>query len=450
MAAVSVIELVRVTKEYRLGELQNFKQRAQNLFSDLRGKPLQRRALFKALDDVDLSVAKGDVLGIIGPNGSGKSTLLKLLARISTPTRGVVTVTGTVAPLIEVGAGLVRELTGRENIYLNAAILGMRSAEVTRRFDEIVAFSELHEFIDTPIKHYSSGMSMRLAFSIATSVNADILIVDEVLAVGDLTFQRKCFDRMEDMIRRQGKTVLLVSHNIRQIERLCNRVVLLDHGRIIADGAPATVCDLFFEQSDARIRAHTGDRGAAGAGRQQVSGEVDLTHVSLHGLDARPVEEVPYRSDVTIVMRYRFDVSLDEVTFGIGVHTTDFLYLTTHNSEQQLLIKSLGRGEHEIRIVIRQFPLLPGVYSIRVGVTAGMVTRPVFYAENVLQFRVVGRPEDPIVSWMREGFLQLDASWEGLGEPISADRIARIDVRDRDPADRVAAELPERTRQDRL
>src|SRR5205085_2887023 len=180
-----------------------------------------------------------------GTNGAGKSTMLKMLARITVPTSGTVRVRGKIAPLIEVGAGLISELTGRENVFLNGIILGMSYRQIKSKFDEIVAFAELEEFIDTPIKRYSSGMAVRLGFSIATCVDADILIVDEVLAVGDLAFQRKCFDRMEDMIKRQGKTVLLVSHNTRQIERLCSRVILMDHGRVVADDSPGKVCDLF-------------------------------------------------------------------------------------------------------------------------------------------------------------------------------------------------------------
>ena len=172
------------------------------------------------------------MVGIIGHNGAGKSTLLKMLARISTPTSGSVKVNGRISPLIEVGAGFVPDFTGRENVYLNASILGMKKKEIDRKFDEIVDFAEMAEFIDTPVKRYSSGMQVKLAFAVATSVESEILIVDEVLAVGDLAFQRKCIDRMDTLIRRDGRTVLVVSHNIRQIERLCSRALLLDHGRL--------------------------------------------------------------------------------------------------------------------------------------------------------------------------------------------------------------------------
>jgi len=232
MAAITVDH---VTKEFQLGQIHNLRHALGRALVKLQRRVPVSKPAFKAVDDANFHVEQGDVLGIIGINGAGKSTLLKLLARITVPTSGMVTVRGKIAPLIEVGAGLISDLTGRENIFLNGIILGMPYAHIKRKFDEIVAFAELEEFIDTPIKRYSSGMAVRLGFSIATSVDADILIVDEVLAVGDLAFQRKCFDRMEDMIKRQGRTVWLVIHNTRQIERLCTRVILMDHGRIIAD-----------------------------------------------------------------------------------------------------------------------------------------------------------------------------------------------------------------------
>ena len=210
-----IIQLNHVSKDYRLGTLTSLKDSVRNTVRRLRGQPVKKRAAFRALDDMDFSIEQGEVVGIIGNNGAGKSTLLKLLAKVTTPTAGHVAVNGKVAPLIEVGAGLVPDLTGRENVFLNATILGISRADIAARFDEIVAFSELESFIDTPIKRYSSGMKIRLAFAIATSVEAEILIIDEVLAVGDLAFQRKCFERMEDLIKGRGNTVLIVSHNIR-------------------------------------------------------------------------------------------------------------------------------------------------------------------------------------------------------------------------------------------
>ena len=188
-----IIEVNHLTKEYQLGHITSLKENVFNTFRRLGRKPIQQRENFKALDDVNFTIEQGEVVGIIGHNGAGKSTLLKHLANISKPTKGKVIVRGSVAPLIEVGAGVNPELTGRENIFLNGAILGIPKKIIQQKLDEIIDFSELEQFIDTPVKRYSSGMTVKLGFSIATSMDADILIIDEVLAVGDLAFQRKCF-----------------------------------------------------------------------------------------------------------------------------------------------------------------------------------------------------------------------------------------------------------------
>ena len=191
-----------------------------------------------ALKDVSFEIQRGEVVGIIGRNGAGKSTLLKILSRITEPTTGFAEIRGRVGSLLEVGTGFHPELTGRENIYLNGAILGMRKAEIERKFDEIVAFAEVETFIDTPVKHFSTGMYLRLAFAVAAYLEPEILIVDEVLAVGDANFQRKCLDKMQD-VGQQGRTVLLVSHNMSAITRMCSRAILINEGKVVKDG-PAT------------------------------------------------------------------------------------------------------------------------------------------------------------------------------------------------------------------
>lgn len=412
-----IIEVNHVTKEYHLGALHSLKQSAQHALARLRGESVPQRPPFKALDDVDFTVEEGEVLGIIGTNGAGKSTLLKMLARISVPTRGSVKVHGKVAPLIEVGAGLVGDLTGRENVYLNGAILGIPKAEIARKFDEIVAFAELEEFIDTPIKRYSSGMSVRLGFAIATSVDADILIVDEVLAVGDLAFQRKCFDRMEDMIKRQGKTVLLVSHNIRQVERLCSRVILLDHGKILKNGKPARVCNLFYTRSDEQIKHNLAAANMARtAARNETSGEVQLLNVSILDEDGIPTDKITANTDLTVVLEYLAHKELINPVFGVGVHTTDFLYLATHHSDKQIHLPKIAPGKFKMLCKITHFPFLPGAYSLRVGIAVGEMASTAFYAENVFQFQVVIEDEKRTEA-MREGFVDLDAEWEAPIEP---------------------------------
>lgn len=233
-------------------------------------------------------------------------------------------------------------------------------------------------------------------------MESDILIVDEVLAVGDLAFQRKCFDRMENLIKRQGKTVLLVSHNIRQIQRLCNRVIMLDHGRINKEGDPQAVCDSFYEQSDEKIKTNT----SLTQNIASTSGELELMEVNFWIMMTK--ELIVFRI-IMFVVQFRIRVlqNLNEVTFGFGFHTTDFLYLTTHNSEEQLNISHLSPGEYEIACKVNRLPLLPGVYSLRFGVTAGQAARTIFYGENLKHFQVAG--DVPIT--VRDGFFALDARW---------------------------------------
>lgn len=199
---------------------------------------------FVALDKVSVSIKKGEVFGIIGYNGSGKSTLLKAIAGILKPTSGTIKVYGTIAPLIELGAGFDLDLTARENIFLNGSVLGFSKKSISEKFDEIVEFSELRDFLDVPMKNYSSGMVARIGFSVATMIRSDILIVDEILSVGDMLFQQKCEQRINDLMQ-GGTTVLIVSHSLEQIRRLCNRVLWLDHGKIKMLGDTKTVCDAY-------------------------------------------------------------------------------------------------------------------------------------------------------------------------------------------------------------
>lgn len=201
---------------------------------------------FMALQDVSFGVRPGEAVALIGVNGSGKSTMLKLIAGVMEPTGGSVAVHGSIAPLIELSAGFDPDLTGRENIFLNGALLGHRRSYMTEHYDEIVEFAELEPFIDIPVRSYSSGMVARLGFSIATTVNADILVVDEVLAVGDHNFQQKCHRRMEQMLK-NGTTLLFVSHDAKQVKKLCTRAIWLDHGRMMADGPAVEVCDRYLD-----------------------------------------------------------------------------------------------------------------------------------------------------------------------------------------------------------
>lgn len=244
----NIIQFEHVTKEYRLGAIGGGTLRGdlQSLMARVRGKEdpnlrigqsaYARNERFLALDDVSFSVKKGERVGIIGHNGAGKSTLLKLLSRVTGPTKGTISYNGRIASMLEVGTGFHPELTGRENVYMNGAILGMTKAEIKKKFDDIVHFAEMEQFIDTPVKRYSSGMYVKLAFAVAAHLDADILVMDEVLAVGDMKFQQKCLGKMDDVSKNEGRTVLYVSHNMNTIRQLCTRCIVLDHGKVIFDG----------------------------------------------------------------------------------------------------------------------------------------------------------------------------------------------------------------------
>lgn len=247
----TIIEVNNLVKEYRLGAIggTTLTKEIQSFFARLRkkedpnslvgkGKNENDGDIFRALDGISFKVKKGEALGIIGHNGAGKSTLLKLLSRVTAPTSGEISYEGRIASMLEVGTGFHPELTGRENVYLNGAILGMTKSEIDSKFDEIVEFAEMRKFIDTPVKRYSSGMYVKLAFAVAAHLDSEIIVMDEVLAVGDMKFQQKCLGKMGDAANNEGKTVLYVSHNMDTIRRLCTRCLVLDHGKIIFDGAP--------------------------------------------------------------------------------------------------------------------------------------------------------------------------------------------------------------------
>ncbi len=250
-----VVKIQNVSKKYRIGGLHPGYMTFREMIGDLFAAPLRRlrngsesHQELWALSDVNLEVRQGEPIGIIGHNGAGKSTLLKILSRITKPTTGQVEIFGRIGSLLEVGTGFHPDLTGLENVYLNGAILGMRRAEIERKFDEIIAFAELEKFIETPVKFYSSGMYVRLAFSVAAHLEPEILIMDEVLAVGDAAFQQKCLDKMHS-IRQRGHTIFFVSHNMPAVSRLCKRVILLEAGRVKADGDPHSVVNEYISST---------------------------------------------------------------------------------------------------------------------------------------------------------------------------------------------------------
>lgn len=258
-----VIRLEGISKRYRIGAKQEKYKTLRDTLTDAAVAPIRRLHSFFcgqpstnvthndtiwALQDVSLTIQRGEVVGIIGSNGAGKSTLLKILSRITEPTHGFAKMRGRVSSLLEVGTGFHPELTGRENVYLNAAILGMKHTEIDRKFDEIVAFAEIEKFIDTPVKHYSSGMYLRLAFAVAAHLEPDILLVDEVLAVGDAAFQKKCLGKMQD-VARQGRTILFVSHNMAALEHLCQKAIVLHEGKLLLSTGSKEAIDFYLHMT---------------------------------------------------------------------------------------------------------------------------------------------------------------------------------------------------------
>ena len=377
-----IIEVKNLTKEYNLGTITNVKDSIRHTLAKLSNKKTWQRNNFKALNNINFTVNPGEVVGIIGHNGAGKSTLLKHLANITKPTSGEVNVRGSLAPLIEVGAGVNPELTGRENIFLNGAILGIPKKIIQTKLDEIIDFSELDKFIDTPVKRYSSGMTVKLGFSIATSMDADILIIDEVLAVGDLAFQRKCFDRMETLIRKEGKTVLLVSHNIRQVTRMCSRVILLNKGEIIEDGDPERVASTFYKENNAKILLKS-----ATTKTNNKNTSLLFNGAEILSAEGKPTENINPGDPLNIRIKLKVLRKINKPEIVIGTHTTDFVYLTGNSTDTQHQIQELLPGSYEVHLSHSNYPLKPGVYGIRLAIF-DQNRNALFSGENLAFFSI--------------------------------------------------------------
>ena len=356
----SAIQAERLGKRYRRGvyvdaglrhALERF---VRSPWQAMRGaKPEE----FWALKDVSLEVKEGEVLGLIGRNGAGKTTLLKILSRITRPTEGWAEIRGRVRSLLEVGTGFHPELTGRENAYLSGSILGMSKREIDRKFDEIVAFAEIEKFIETPVKHYSSGMYVRLAFSVAAHLEPEILLVDEVLAVGDINFQKKCLGKMGE-VAKGGRTVVLVSHQLNQIRRLCERVAWVDGGSIRMAGGTHEVVSAYesamalSDQAEEEKRGKERPRGSAGTGAKFVRWEI-------LGNSADSAHTLNSVGPVTIRFKLKVWRRVDEAVHGLALYT----------HEQQLLLSQptqklrLSPGEYELCHTFPMLPLRPGPYG---------------------------------------------------------------------------------------
>lgn len=367
-----------------------------------------------AVRDVSFDLMPGESLGIIGRNGSGKSTVLKLITRILRPTSGQIVIRGRVSALLELGTGFHPDLTGRENIYLNASVLGLTKEDVESQFASIVAFSELEEFIDVPVKHYSSGMYMRLGFSIAIHVNPDILIVDEILAVGDQAFQEKCVDQIY-RLKRKGTTIIMVSHNLNMIRNLCSRLLWLDQGDLRGEGPTESMIAQYLATTYQNPASTSAPARTEGDFRRWGTGEVEITGV--HFLDAEDEETAAFCTGdpLTIEIAYRARKSVQDAEFGLALFRQDGLQINSPNNRLAGEQIDLEPGSGVVRYSIDRLPLLPARYYATIAIHDGRTANAYDFHEQAYSFHVLAGGGQNL-----DGILHLPATWEWRPRPTGA------------------------------
>jgi ABC-2 type transport system ATP-binding protein len=385
-----------VSKRFRL-----YHERNRSLKSAvLRGRRAQYDE-FWALRDVDLQIEAGKTFGLVGENGSGKSTLLKCIARILRPDEGRIRSKGKMAALLELGSGFHPELSGRENVFLNGSILGLSRRDLTARFDEIVAFAGLERFIDQPVKNYSSGMYVRLGFSIAINVDPDILLVDEVLAVGDAVFQRRCNEKFAEF-RRSGKTVVLVSHAADAMRTMCDKVAWLQEGRVVSEGRPEEIVDDYVDEGHEDRVEVTAEVAESRWG----SGEVRLQDVHLLDASGRPTSHPATGDAVTFHLRYRASEPVSKPVFGLAIETLDGTWLWAHHTRDAGFVPDEIRGEGTVELRVPRLMLQPGTYDLSASVVDYTTTHQYDYLRRCLRFDVEhGAPRES------GGYVALGGQW---------------------------------------
>jgi len=394
MNAIQVVNVSRVYQKYSSRHrFQTFKSALVK--GDLI-KCIRADELVTALDGVSFDVEKGRTLGLIGENGSGKSTMLKIVAGITKPTSGWVATNGKVSALIELGAGFHPEITGRENVFINGIMLGLSKKEITAKFDEIVRFAELEEFIDAPVKTYSSGMYMRLGFSVAINVNPEILLIDEVLAVGDASFIPKCLDRIDDF-RRRKKTILFVSHDLATVEKICDRVVWLKNGRVTAVGEPKRIVDAYLQdvtmkQEKAFEKKSEGTASVESGGEERRENrwgrrEIEIRTVTLRSLQGQPKHVFSPDEGMIIEMDVAAPSPASDFVFGVGIFNSQGVscYGTNTHLEDLEPVRLTGEGRVEFRI--GKLNLINGTYYLDVAVHR-RDGYPYDYHQNLYSFLV--------------------------------------------------------------
>jgi len=406
----TAIQTRKLSKRYHGGEIRGrgYLRDAMREWFRAPGRNLRHGAAreeFWALRDVDLRVDHGEVLGVIGRNGAGKTTLLKILSRITRPTRGEAEIRGRVGSLLEVGTGFHPELTGRENTYLSGAILGMSKNEISARFDEIVAFAEIERFIDMPVKHYSSGMFVRLAFAVAAHLEPDILLVDEVLAVGDVAFQRKCLGKMGD-VSRTGRTILFVSHNMGAISQLCQRCLLLRDGRVADDGPPGRVLGEYLKACAGSDGTDSRNWDRAGSGR------VRIASIEILDGEGHACSTISMNRELRLRIGGEAECADVDFTLSIQFFTASgipVLYLY----DQFRNFRPRADNQFLIELRIPQLLLMPGAYYLHVWIgRAGMEDYD--WVKNAAALEVIQGVDVPITLPLTQGqglvFSALDAT----------------------------------------
>jgi ABC-2 type transport system ATP-binding protein len=358
MTGQSVLSVDHLVKSFRIHQ-----QKTNSLKQFIAARGRNKFEEFIAVNDVTFDVREGEVFGVIGQNGSGKSTLLKCMAGILQPNAGSVTVHRRMGALLELGAGFHPELTGRENIFLNAAILGMGRRDIAGRFDDIVDFSGLHTFIDQPVKTYSSGMYVRLAFAVAINVDPQLLIVDEILAVGDVSFQRRCLEKFVEF-RNEGRTIVLVTHDMNSVKNLCDRAIWLEHGKAIDEGDPSDLVEAYTE------RMLGADARSADGSIRRGSGEIKITKVEMFVEGSTtPVKRCRTSDSVMLRLHYEADNTIPQPVVGIEIQSLGGATVTGPNTRDVGMVPSTMSGSGVVEVTLPRVDLLPGTYDLHTTIT---------------------------------------------------------------------------------
>ena len=399
-----VIAFENVSKQFMLSH--NASHSMLGAFVSL-GRRRNSAELFHAVRDVSFEVCTGESVGLVGHNGSGKSTLLKLATRILRPTSGQTLIKGRVSALLELGAGFHDDLTGRENIYLNGSVLGLSRAEIDAKFAEIVAFSELEDFIDVPVKHYSSGMFMRLGFSVAVHCEPDVLLIDEILAVGDAAFQKKCIDRIV-ALKEQGITIIMVSHHLSVLQRLCDKLVWLDHGNVKGIGPTSEIAPLYTAYMNARIAEQAVSATISRSG----TFEAEILQVQFLNAESEPQESFRTGEPMTIEMKYVAHRPIENPEMGFAMYHGETQLTGSNNQIGQYPIECID-GYGYFQYIIPRLPFLPGKYFVSAGIHDPESPLAHDYHHLAYSFSI-----KPGSSAELQGLIEVEGSWNLTSDTV--------------------------------